>query len=49
LDEAAVAREGLELKAGMPAEAFISTGTRSMLSYITKPLRDQFARAFSDN
>jgi HlyD family secretion protein len=49
LDEAAVVREGLELKAGMPAEAFISTGSRSMLSYITKPLRDQFARAFSDN
>lgn len=39
----------LKLKPGMPAEAMIETGSRSMLSYITKPLRDQFARAFRDN
>jgi HlyD family secretion protein len=39
----------LALKAGMAAEVFIETGNRSMLSYITKPLRDQFARAFRDN
>ncbi|GGZ01385.1 HlyD family type I secretion periplasmic adaptor subunit [Novosphingobium colocasiae] len=37
------------LKPGMPAEVFISTSTRSMLSYITKPLRDQLGRAFRDN
>lgn len=37
------------LKAGMPAEIFVETGSRSMLSYLTKPLRDQFARAFRDN
>jgi HlyD family secretion protein len=36
----------LELVSGMPAELFIETGSRSMLSFITKPLMDQFARAF---
>ncbi|WP_188062586.1 HlyD family type I secretion periplasmic adaptor subunit [Sphingobium sp. KCTC 72723] len=39
----------LVLKAGMPADLFIETGQRSMISYLTKPLRDQFARAFTDN
>jgi len=39
----------LKLRQGMPAEAYIETGSRSMLSYLTKPLRDQFARAFRDN
>lgn len=34
---------------GMPAEVYIVTGSRSMLSYATKPLRDQFARAFDEN
>lgn len=36
----------LRLKPGMPADVMIETGDRSMLSYITRPLRDQFARAF---
>ena len=43
------AQTKLVLKPGMPAEIFIETGDRSMLSYITKPLRDQLARAFRDN
>jgi HlyD family secretion protein len=34
------------LKTGMPVEIYIETGSRSMLSFVTKPLRDQFARAF---
>lgn len=38
----------LGLVPGMPAEIFIETGSRSIMSYITKPLRDQFARAFRD-
>lgn len=41
----AVADE-IELVSGMPAELFIETGSRSMLSYVTKPLVDQFQRAF---
>lgn len=48
LDEAALRREGLRLRSGMPAETFIETGNRSLLSYATKPLRDQMARAFRD-
>lgn len=37
------------IKPGLPAEIYIETGSRSMLSYITKPLRDQFSRSFRDN
>ncbi|MBV2149745.1 HlyD family type I secretion periplasmic adaptor subunit [Sphingobium sp. AS12] len=48
IDRDKVAHEGLALRPGMPAEVFISTESRSMLSYITKPLQDQFRRAFSD-
>ncbi len=40
---------GFRAVPGMPAEVFIHTGSRSMLSYITKPLRDQFQRAFRDS
>ena len=36
------------LKPGMPVEAFIATEQRSALSYMTKPLTDQFARAFRE-
>lgn len=39
----------IKLRPGMPTEAFIETGSRSLLSYLLKPLRDQFARAFLDN
>ena len=48
VDQSQVRREGLALRSGMPAEVHIQTGSRSMLSYIFKPLRDQFARAFRD-
>lgn len=40
---------GLKLLPGMPVEAFVQTTRRSLLSYITKPLRDQFSRAFREN
>lgn len=49
VDQAALQREGLDLRSGMPAEVYIETGNRSLLSYVTKPLRDQFMRAFRDN
>ncbi len=39
----------LKLVPGMPLEVFIQTSERSLLSYITKPLRDQFSRAFREN
>ncbi|MFQ5624346.1 MAG: HlyD family efflux transporter periplasmic adaptor subunit, partial [Paracoccaceae bacterium] len=31
---------------GMPVEAFIKTGERSPMAFLTKPLTDYFARAF---
>jgi HlyD family secretion protein len=46
IDKEAMRSEGIALRSGMPAEVFISTGSRSLLSYITKPLRDQISRAF---
>jgi HlyD family secretion protein len=33
---------------GMPVEAFVQTGERTMLSYLAKPLSDQFMRAFRE-
>jgi HlyD family secretion protein len=33
---------------GMPAEVFIQTGERQVLSYLIKPIRDQLARAFKE-
>jgi HlyD family secretion protein len=38
----------LKLIPGMPAECFIQTGTRSVISYLTKPLADQMARAWRE-
>jgi HlyD family secretion protein len=37
---------GLQLSSGMPAEVFMQTGSRTMLSYLFKPIMDQFERAF---
>ena len=48
VDQDQVRRERLVLRSGMPAEVHVQTASRSMLSYIFKPLRDQFARAFRD-
>ena len=39
---------GRRLIAGMPAEVQIGTGSRTALSYLLKPLSDQFARAFKE-
>lgn len=39
----------LKLLPGMPVEAFISTGNRTALSYLVKPLTDQFERALREN
>jgi HlyD family secretion protein len=38
----------LKLEPGMPVEAYVQTQDRSLLSYITKPLRDQLNRAFRE-
>ncbi|MEL7214968.1 MAG: HlyD family type I secretion periplasmic adaptor subunit [Pseudomonadota bacterium] len=39
---------GLDLVPGMPVDAFIRTGDRSPLTYLTKPLTDYFTRAFRE-
>ena len=39
---------GLHLVPGMPVEAFIQTSPRTVLSYLIRPLHDQFARAFRE-
>lgn len=38
----------VDLIPGMPIEAFLETGERSVLSYLTKPLMDQLSRAFRE-
>jgi HlyD family secretion protein len=44
-----IARLGkLKLLPGMPVEAFIQTNPRTVISYITRPLRDQLGRAFRE-
>ncbi|QQR35324.1 HlyD family type I secretion periplasmic adaptor subunit [Devosia oryziradicis] len=45
-DEEASALPDLALISGMPVEAFIHTGERTALGYLTKPLTDQIMRAF---
>ena len=42
------ARAKLKLIPGMPVEAFIATGERTAISYLVKPITDQFARAFRE-
>ena len=44
-----VARLGeVKLIPGMPVEAFVQTGDRTLLSYLIKPLKDQLMRAFRE-
>ena len=36
------------LMPGMPAQVFVQTGERTVISYLLKPVSDQFAQAFRD-
>jgi HlyD family secretion protein len=38
----------VKLTPGMPVEAFIQTGERTLLAYLVKPLHDQLMRAFRE-
>jgi HlyD family secretion protein len=38
----------VRLTPGMPVEAFIQTGERTLLAYLVKPLHDQLMRAFRE-
>lgn len=45
-----IARLGnADVKPGMPAEIMMTAGPRTVMSYLTKPLTDQFTRAFRDD
>jgi HlyD family secretion protein len=46
--EAMTALGGRQLRPGMPAEAYIQTGSRTALTYLLKPLSGQIGRAFRD-
>jgi HlyD family secretion protein len=47
MTDAEIKRLGdVKLTPGMPVEAFIETGERTMLSYLVKPLHDQLMRSF---
>ena len=45
-DEGELERLGHALAPGMPVEAFVQTGYRSVYSYLTKPVTDYLAQAF---
>lgn len=51
LDEDAIALlpPGEKLIPGMPAEAYIQTGNRTVLTYLLEPLEQQFRRAMREN
>jgi HlyD family secretion protein len=39
---------GLRLVSGMPAEIFVQTGSRTMASFLLKPITDQLRRSFNE-
>ena len=38
----------VKLVSGMPVEVFLQTGSRTMMSYMFKPISDQFHRMFNE-
>jgi HlyD family secretion protein len=38
----------VKMTPGMPVEAFVNTGSRTVISYLVKPLHDQFKRALRE-
>ena len=49
IDADEVGRLGpVKLTPGMPVEAFIQTGDRTLVAYLVKPLRDQLMRSFRE-
>ena len=49
MTDAELSRLGaVKLTPGMPVEAFLQTGERTLMSFLIKPLRDQFMRAFRE-
>ena len=49
IDPSELARlSGLKLVPGMPIESFIRTGERTVISYLTKPIREQINKAWRE-
>jgi membrane fusion protein, type I secretion system len=49
LEREETARLGnVKLVPGMPVDAFVQTGERTVISYLMKPLSDQIVRAFRE-
>jgi HlyD family secretion protein len=49
MDPEEVAKLGdVRLVPGMPVDAFVQTGDRTVVAYLLKPLSDQIARAFRE-
>jgi HlyD family secretion protein len=49
IDDGEIARLGaVKLTPGMPVEAFIQTGERTLVAYLVKPLHDQLMRSFRE-
>ena len=48
-DAALAAADGTGLTPGMPVEAFLPTGRRSVLSFLVRPFADQMAYAFRES
>jgi epimerase transport system membrane fusion protein len=44
-----LARQKLELVAGMPAEVLINTGERTLFGYLIDPIRNTVARSFIED
>jgi HlyD family secretion protein len=40
--------DGMAVLPGMPIEAFLETGERSVLAYLLKPLTDHLGKAFRE-
>ena len=40
--------DGMTLVSGMPVEIFLQTGSRTMLSYLFKPITNQLRRMFNE-
>lgn len=49
VDKAAASRLGHVINAGMQAEAFVETASRTPLQYLLRPLADQVTRAFREH
>ena len=50
IDDTELAKLGeLRLMPGMPAETYVQTGARTVLSYLVKPLSDSLANAFRES